>query len=156
MSMTSRGTGERRQLVRDAEEREPRLLVPADDVDRKAQRALGDARRIRCAFVATRNVFVATTRTADGMQAGEALAEPREAGERGVHRGALQPALVVEPGAEAQRLAPRVELVDLVALDAADLEPEAVRSEIDDGQQRVGFAFGHAAEIGRADRRAEG
>jgi hypothetical protein len=48
------------------------------------------------------------------------------------------------PRAEAQRLAPRVELIDLVALDAADFEPEAVRSEIDDGEQRVGFLFGHA------------
>ncbi len=84
------------------------------------------------------------------MQAGQALAEPGEAGERRVHRGALEPALVVDARAEAQRLAPGVELVDLVAFDTADFEPEAVRSEIDDGEQRVGFLFGHAGNaVGR-------
>ena len=41
MSITSRGRVERRELVRDAEEREPAFLVTADDVDREPQRALG-------------------------------------------------------------------------------------------------------------------
>jgi hypothetical protein len=41
--------------------------------------------------------------------------------------------LVVEAGAETQGLAPGIELVDLRTLDAPDLEPEAVRAQVDDG-----------------------
>ena len=44
----------------------------------------------------------------------------------------------VETGAEAQRFAPGVLAVDLVALDAADLEAEAVRPEVDDGESGGG------------------
>ncbi len=134
-----------RKLVGDAKEGQPSFFVPADDVDGQAQRALGerdeflgvagDAERIRRDHAHGR-----------GLQSGEAFAESGEAGERGIHRGALEPALVVEPGAETQRLAPGVELVDLVALDAADFEPEAVRTEIEDGQKRVRSAFAHEAE----------
>jgi len=68
------------------------------------------------------------------VQARKAFAKPGETGECRLHRGALQAALVVESRPEAQRLAPGVELIDLIALDAADLEAEAVRSEIDNGQ----------------------
>ncbi len=128
-----------------AEEGQPAFFVPADDVDRKSQRALG----LRDEFLrVSRDPERVGRDHADGrrVQAGEAFAEPGEAGKRGVHRGALQAAPVVEPGAETQRLAPRVELVDLVALDAADFEPEAVRPEVDYGQQGVGFAFAHVAE----------
>ena len=86
-----------------------------------------------CEFFATRNTFVATTRTAGGMKSRQPLAKAGKARQRGLHRGTREPALVVDAGAEAQRLAPRVELVDLVAFDAADFEPEAVRAQVDDG-----------------------
>ena len=43
--------------------------------------------------------------------------------------------MLVDAGAEAQRLAPGVEAEDLVALDAPDLEAEAVRSQVDDGER---------------------
>ena len=43
--------------------------------------------------------------------------------------------LLVDARADAQRLAPGVEAEDLVALDASDLEPEAVRSHVDDGER---------------------
>ena len=58
-------------------------------------------------------------------------------GGNGVRNGA-------DARAESQRLAPRVELVDLVALDPADLEAKAVGAEIDDGQQAIGPAFARA------------
>src|SRR5206468_2661307 len=35
----------------------------------------------------------------------------------------------------AQRLAPGVEPVDLIAFDATDFEPEAVRAQVDDGER---------------------
>ena len=110
---------------------------PADDVDREAERALRPAAGTARAFVATRNVLVATARTADGCRPAQPLAEAREAGERGAPRVRRQ----MRPrsssaGADAQRLAPGVEAEDLVALDAADLEPEAVRAHVDDGERR--------------------
>ena len=90
-----------RQFVRDAEVGETRLLVAADDVDRKADRALGapqelarvrrDAKRVRRDHAHRRRV-----------QAGQPLAEAREACERRLHRRGLQPSLGVErrrPGA---------------------------------------------------------
>ncbi len=46
-----------------------------------------------------------------------------------------EPAALVEARADAQRLAPGVEPVDLVAFDASDLEPEAVRAHVDDGER---------------------
>jgi hypothetical protein len=90
------------------------------------------------------------------MQAGQALAKPGEAGEGRIHRGPLEPTLLVHAGTEAQRLAPGVLAIDLVALDAADLETgSAVRSEIDDGEQRVGFLSGikGARSAATAERR---
>ena len=57
-------------------------------------------------------------------------------------------ALLVDACAEAQRLAPGVELIDLVAFDAADLQPEAVRAEVDDRQQTIGLAFAHSMQGG--------
>ena len=155
MSMTSRGSGDRGSSCATPKNVSrpsscPLMMSIGNPSVRSASAmnsfALrGDAERIRGDHAHRRR-----------MQARESLAEAREAGQRGVHRGALDPSLVVESGAEAQRLAPGVELVDLVALDAADFEPEAVRSEIDDGQQRVGFALAHATDANREERPDQG
>ena len=82
MSTTRRGSSDGRQHVRDAVVDEPRLLVPADDVDREAQRALGlrqklggvgrDAKRVGRHRAHRRRV-----------QRRDALAEAGETGERG-------------------------------------------------------------------------
>ncbi len=76
------------------------------------------------------------------MEARQALAKARETGERRLASppGVMRP-LRVDAGAEAQRLAPGVEPEDLVAFDAADLEAEAVRSEVDDGERLGGHAI---------------
>jgi len=68
------------------------------------------------------------------VQTRQSLAKAREAAKRLRHRRGLQAAFRVESRPHAQRLAPRVELIDLIALDAADLQSEAVRAEIDYGQ----------------------
>ena len=72
------------------------------------------------------------------MQSRQTLAKTGEAFEGGSLRGGADPALRIETGSEAQRLAPGVEAVDLITLDAADLQPEAVRSQIDDGERGGG------------------
>ena len=126
-----------RQLVRDAEVDEPRLLMPADHVDGKAERALGD--REELARVLRDSESVGRDCAHRGrMQPRQTLPKTGEALEGGSLRGGADPALCVETRAEAQRLAPGVEAVDLIALDAADLQPEAVRSQIDDGERGGG------------------
>ncbi len=130
------------QHVGDAGVDEPRFLVAGDDVDREAERALRlrqerpcvgrDAERVRRHRPHRR-----------GMQALDPLAEAREAGERGAPRLRCQAALRIDTGADAQRLAPGVETVDLVALDAPDLEAEAVRAHVDDGERFGGGRTRH-------------
>ena len=125
----------RRQHVRDAEVDEPRFLVPRDDVDRKAERRFRlreelrrigrDAKRVR----------------RDGahggwVQAAQPLAEAREASERGTLRLRRDATEIIQRRAHPQRLAPGIEPEDLVALDATELEPEAVRAHVDDGERR--------------------
>ncbi len=85
------------------------------------------------------------------MYARKALAKSREAFDRGLHRGCGDASLRVEACAEAQCLAPGILPVDLVALDAADFKPEAVRPEVDDGKSGCGHDVGSVAESeGRA------
>ena len=122
------------QHMRNPEVDESRLLVAADHVDAKTQRRLGLRMERR-----------GIGRDAEGvggdgahrrrMQAGQAFAEAGEAGQcRGAgDRG--QPAAAVHPGAEADGLPPGVEAEDLVAFDAADFQPEAVRPQVDDGER---------------------
>src|SRR5215831_11731245 len=69
------------------------------------------------------------------MQSGEPFAKSRQAFERRFPRGRLDAPLRIEPGAEAQCLAPRIEPIDLVAFDAADLQSKTVRPEVDDGER---------------------
>ena len=93
------------------------------------------------ALFATRNVLVATARTADGCTpARRSRKRARQASAAFIAAGVMR-AVAVDAGAEAQRLAPGVEAVDLVALDAADLEPEAVRSQVDDGERLGGHGL---------------
>ena len=117
--------GRRRQHMRDAVVDEARLLVTGDDVDREPEGALGarherrrvrrDAERVGCDGAHRRR-----------MQSPQPLGEAREARERGALRIDGEPAALVDACADAQRLAPRVKAEDLVALDAPDLEAEAV------------------------------
>jgi hypothetical protein len=137
----------RRQLVRDAEVREPPFLVAADDVDRQAERALRE-RDERFGILGDSERVGRDDADRCGVEAREALAKAREARERRLHRRLREAALLVHAGAEAQRLAPGVELVDLVAFDAADLQPEAVGPEIEDRQQAIGLAFAHSRQNG--------
>ena len=134
-----------RQHVRDAVVDEPRFLVAGDDVDREPERALGlrherrrvgrDAKRVGRDRPHGRR-----------MQSLDALAESREAGEGGAARFRSEAAALVDAPADAQVLAPRVEAEDLVAFDAADFEPEAVRAHVDDGERfRRGERTGHRA-----------
>ncbi len=81
-----------------------------------------------------RNVFVATARTADGCR--PRMRSPKRARQASAARlasGTRRPR-VVDSRADAQRLAPGIEPVDLVAFDAADLQAEAVRAHVDDGK----------------------
>ncbi len=68
------------------------------------------------------------------MEALDALAETREAGERRSPRFGHDAAALVDAGAHAQRFAPGIEAEDLIALDAPDLETETVRAHVDDGE----------------------
>src|SRR5215831_839998 len=72
------------------------------------------------------------------MQSGEPFAKSRQAFERRFPRGRLDAPLRIEPGAEAQCLAPRIEPIDLVALDATDLQSKTVRPEVDDSERGGG------------------
>ena len=123
-----------RQLVRDAEINQARFFVPADDVDGKSQRVLGLRQKLGRVFRHAKRIGRDCAHCRR-VQAGEPLAEAREAFERGLHRRALDAALRIEASAEAQRLAPGVEPVDLIAFDATDFEPEAVRAQVDDGER---------------------
>ena len=88
------------------------------------------------AFFATRNVLVATARTADGCRPdSRSRKRVRQASAARARRGRQAP-LFVHARAEANRFAPGVETEDLVAFDAAHLEPEAVRSQVHDGERR--------------------
>src|SRR5690606_4883767 len=83
------------------------------------------------------------------VEAAQALAEAREAGQR-PFLGFLLDALVLgQTGAEAHRLAQRIERVDLVSDDAPDLAVKAVRTEIDSGKRGE---LGHGAYQGTRRR----
>src|SRR2546421_9662831 len=136
--------------MRDAQVDQTRSLVPADDVDRTAKRALRLRQKLACVFRHSKSVG------RDGahggwMHARKARAEALQAFDCRFHRGGLDSSIAVEAGAEAQRLAPCVLPVDLAAFNAADLEPKAVRSEIDDGKSSGGCA-GFPGSLGRGRR----
>ena len=85
-----------RKHVRDAVVDEPRFLVAGDDVDREAERALRLRQERR--GVLRHAERVGGDRAHGGrMQALDALAEAREARERGAPRLGREPALLVEP-----------------------------------------------------------
>ena len=126
--------GRSRQLVRDAEIDQAGFFVSGDYVDRETEGAL--RLRQKLARVLGHAKGIGRHRAyRRGMQAGEALPEPGEAFERGLHRRGLDSSLRVEPGAETQGLAPGIEPIDLIALDTTDLEAEAVRAQVDDGKR---------------------
>ncbi len=119
------GFARARQLVGDAEIREPCLFVTTDDVDRKTDRAFGAIEEFRGILGHPKGVgrHYAYGRR---VQSGEPFAKSGQTRERRLHGGRLQPAFRVEASAKAKRLPPGVELVDLVAFDPADFEPETV------------------------------
>ena len=108
--------GRSRQLVRDAEIDQAGFFVSGDHVDRETEGALRLRQKLARVFCHAKGIgrHRAYRR---GMQAGEALPEPGEAFERGLHRRGLDSSLRVEPGAETQGLAPGIESIDLIALD---------------------------------------
>src|SRR6266571_1670870 len=150
--------GRSRQFVRDAEIDQAGFFVSGDYVDRETEGAL--RLRKKLARVLGHAKGIGRHRTyCRGMQAGEALPEPGEAFERGLHRRGLDSSLRVEPGAETQGLAPGIESIDLIALDTTDLEAEAVRAQVDDGKRSGGGCgrrtdHGEFGESGRKRVRA--
>ena len=126
---------------------------PDDDVDREAERRFGLRQELAARCAATRNVLVATARTADGCRPRRRSPKrARQRQRRALRRRRLMRPCSIEAGAEAQRLAPRVEAEDLVAFDAAELEAEAVRAQVDDGE-RLGRASDAACADGSMARR---
>src|SRR3984893_9908161 len=110
--------------MRDAQVDQTRFLVPADDVDRTAQRALRMRQKLAC--VLRHSKRVGRDRAHGGwMHAREALAEALQAFDCGLHCGGLDSSVAVEAGAEAQRLAPRVLPVDLGAFKAGGLATQS-------------------------------
>ena len=136
-----------RQHVRDAVVDEPGLLVAGDDVDGEAERTLGlrQERRGVPRFAKRVGGHRAHRRR---MQSLDPLAEAGETGDGRAPRVSGEPAARIEARADAQRLAPGVEPVDLVAFDAPHLEPEAVRTHVDDGERG-------GSECGRGHRGVE-
>ena len=134
-----------------AEIDQARFFVTADDIDRKAQRALGQRQKLARIFRHPKGI--GRDRAHGGrMHARKSLVEALQAFDRGFHRRGFDSAVAVEAGTEAQCLAPGVLAIDLAALDATDLEPEAVRSQIDDGESRgahAGPADPAARRVGR-------
>src|ERR1700676_1617459 len=101
-----------------------RFLVPADDVDRTAQRALRVRQKFAC--VLRHSKSVGRDRAHGGwMHAREALAKALQAFNCGFHCGGLDSSVAVEAGAEAQRLAPRVLPVELAAFTRGDSRAES-------------------------------
>jgi hypothetical protein len=132
---------------------EPRLLVPGDDVDPETERPLGLGQK--CGRVGRHAKRVGRHRPHRGrMQALDAFAEARKAREGRASRLRNETAAIVDAGADAQIFAPGVEAKDLIAFDASDLEPKAVRSHVDDGESlgRGGGASHGAREGNRKVR----
>src|SRR2546429_8507947 len=113
----------------DAQVDQTRFLVPADDVDRTAQRALRLRQKLACVFRHSKSVG---RDGANGgwMHAGKALAEALQAFDCGFHRGRLDSSIAVGAGAEAQGLAPPVPSADLAALKPGHLPPQTVSAHI--------------------------
>src|SRR3982074_3675175 len=125
--------------MRDAQVDQTRFLVSADDVDRTAQRALGERQKFAC--VLRHSKSVGRDRAHGGwMHARKALAEALQAFDCGFHRSGLDSSIAVETGAETNCLAPRILSLVLPPFNAADLEAKAIRSEIDHGKSRGGHA----------------
>src|ERR1700680_790022 len=88
----------------DAQVDQTRFLVPADDVDRTAQRALSVRQKLAC--VLRHSKSVGGDRAHGGwMHARKALAEALQAFDCGFHGGGLDSSVALEAGAEGQRLA---------------------------------------------------
>ena len=126
-----------RQHVRNADVDQPRFLVPANHVDGRSKRPFGAGQEVRHVGRDAKRVCRHRTHRRR-VHARQALAKSREACERGSYRFGPDAAVGAETRTEAQRFAPRVLTVDLVSLDASDLQTEAVRSEIDNGEGRRG------------------
>ena len=143
-----------RQLVGHPEIDQARFLVPADDVDGKAERTLGLRQKLARVLGHAEGIggHGAHRRR---VQPGEPLAETRQALQRGLHRRGANASLGIETGAETQRLPPGVEAIDLITLDAPDFQAEAVGAQIDDGEQGGGRG-GHERSEAWADADGQG
>ena len=144
MSTTSRFCGRRRHRVRDAEIDEARFLAARDHLDREAERGARLAQELR-------RILRHAQRVGARPRAPRCAASPRsrspmrcERLQRARLRGAVDALFGGQAGAQAHHLAQRVERVDLPVDDAPDLQVEAVRAEVDRGEQ-VGAGHAHGA-----------
>ena len=107
--------------------------MPADDVDGKAERALGPAQEF--ARIVRHAECIGSHRShRRRVQSRKTFTKPRQALERRLHSDRRDPAIGVEARPETQGFSPGVLPIDLISLDTADFQPEAVRSQVDDGE----------------------
>src|SRR5438034_4697684 len=122
-----------RQGVSDAEIDKTSLFMPADDVDGKAERALGPAQEF--ARIVRHAECIGSHRShRRRVQSRKTFTKPRQALERRLHSDRRDPAIGVEARPDTQGFSPGVLPIDLISLDTADFQPEAVRSQVDDGE----------------------
>ena len=123
-----------RQAVRHAEIDEARLLPAEDDLDREAERLLGVLDELRGVLRDAQRVRPDRPHR-PRREAAQPLAEPCQRFERPELGGAVEAPVAGQAAAEPDRLAQRVEEVDLAVDDPSDLEVEAVRPEVDGGER---------------------
>ena len=158
MSTTSRGTVRRLQPG-DAGEDQARLFAARDDLDRKAERLRGARPGRRRGCFASRSVCVATARTCDGAKPASRFAKRARQASAAQHRLLGEPAVAVEAGAEPHRLLQVVDAAVAAVLQLADLDPEAVRPDVDGGERagrrrRRGGSGGRGGGVGQDGRHA--
>jgi hypothetical protein len=137
------------QGVGDAEVDQPRLLAAGDDLDGKAERRLGLGQELRRVLRHPQGIGGDRPHRA-GIEAAQPLAEARQRLQRAQLRGAVEGFLRREAGRQAHRLLEGIERIDLVVHHPPDLQAEAVRAQIDGGDQFVSHGkFYRAAAVTR-------
>ena len=127
------GRRRRRQTVRDAEVDQPRFLAPGHHLDREAQRRLGPGQELLRVLRDAQRVGADRAHRVDRHSA-QAFAELAQCVQAALLGGFVQALVGAQPGADAHRLAQRIERVDLLSDDPGDLQVEAVRTEVDSRQ----------------------
>ena len=89
------------------------------------------------AFLATRRELVPTTRTASRGRSRSRSANRASAGKRALLRFGVEVLVGGQSGGQPHRLAQAVQHVELVVLDARDLQAKAVGAQINRGEYRL-------------------